>query len=51
MSGPDFVEVAQQLVGTQFGSGAYGAGVYGGTIALLGDGESPQETAWAEVEE
>lgn len=51
MSDPDFVEVAQQLVGTEFGTGDYGAGVYGGTISLLGDNESPQTTAWTEIDE
>lgn len=51
MSDPDFSEVSQQIVGTQFGTGTYGSGVYGGTISLLGDAEYPQETAWTEITE
>ena len=51
MTDPDFVEVQKQFIGSQWGAGNYGSGVYGGEQALYGDDESPQTTNWGEIDE
>lgn len=51
MTDPDFVEAQQQFIGSAFGDGRFGAGVYGGAQILYGDDEVPQNTNWTETDE